>query len=160
MGLSKYLECHITLLNTERKKRENQRKQDDSNLRKRRYSELNDKRGGRPGPPNNEKPYSFKSPEMNLSEMQTTVSRTTSYFHGASEQRMDIPPPPQVEPERPYEKFSGISNLFALSNNHQTTSDKKPNVESGDYLSTLLHGGSQKKDNSSGKSDLFKKLHI
>jgi len=146
-------------MNTERKKRENQRKQDDSNLRKRRYSELNDKRG-RPGSQNNEKPYSFKSPEMNLSEMQTTVSRTTSYFHGTSEQRMDIPPPPQVEPERPYEKFSGISNLFALSTNHQNTSDKKPREESGDYLSTLLHGNSQKKDNSSGKSDFFKKLHI
>ncbi len=142
-------------MNTEKKKRDNQRKEDDSNLRKRRYSELNDKRD-RPGPPKNEKAYSFKSPEMNLSEMQTTVSRTNSYFHG-TEQRMDIPPPPQVEPERPYEKFSGISNLFAMSNNHQNTSDKKPKEESGDYLSTLL-GGSQKKD--SGKSDFFKKLHI
>jgi len=164
LGLSKYQECHITLMNTERKKRENQRKQDDSNLRKRRYSEVNDKRG-RPGNPHNEKAYSFKSPEINLSEMQTTVSRTTSYFHGASEQRMDnIPPPPQVEPEsnsRPYEKFSGISNLFALSSNHQTASDKKAKEESGDYLSTLLHGGSyKKKDSPSGKNDVHKKLHI
>jgi len=147
-------------MNLDRNRRK--RGEEDTNLKKRRFSEFD--RKGKHGNANNsfaqEKQFSFKSPEN--SEIQTHISRTQSYVYN-SEQRIESQMPTMMETEvsRPIEKFSGISTLFSNLSN-QNTSEKKSREE-GNYLSSLLQSSYKKKaspPNQSDKSNSYKKLHL
>lgn len=131
--------------------------EEDTNLKKRRFSEFDKK--GKQGSQNHsfaqEKQFSFKSPETN--ETLTHMSRTQSYHYTEHKYEAQIPTQPDTEVSRPYEKFSAISSLF--SNSSQNTSEKKPKEE-GSYLNSLLQSTFKKKGSPSDKSNSYKKVHM